>query len=79
MVEWGPVHTKMGETKMQIVERGGGVSNEVKFVLPKIWVQCKGLPSELREYLIIWAVGSILGVTKMVDMKFTRRYDIARL
>lgn len=24
MVEWGPVHTKMGETKMQIVERGGG-------------------------------------------------------
>jgi hypothetical protein len=28
-----------------------------------------GLPGELREYLTIWAIGSILGVTKDVDMK----------
>lgn len=77
MVEWGKVHTKVGEVKMEIAERG--VGNEVKYVIPKVWVQCKGLPSELREYLIIWAVGSILGITKAVDMLFTRRYDIAHL
>lgn len=51
----------------------------MKYVIPKVWVQCKGLPSELREYLIICAVGSILGITKAVDMLFTRRYEIARL
>lgn len=77
MVEWGKVHTKVGEAQMEIIERG--VGNEVKYVIPKVWVQCKGLPSELREYLIIWAVGSILGITKAVDMLFTRRYEIARL
>ena len=77
MVEWGTVHTKVSDAEMKIIERG--VGNEVKYVLPKVWVQCKGLPSELREFLIIWAVGSILGITKMVDMNFTRRYGIARL
>lgn len=77
MVEWGKVHTKVGEAQMEIIERG--VGNEVKYVIPKVWVQCKGLPSGLREYLIIWAVGSILGITKAVDMLFTRRYEIARL
>ncbi|EEE68657.1 hypothetical protein OsJ_27249 [Oryza sativa Japonica Group] len=58
MVEWGTIHTKVGDAEMKIIERG--VGNEVKYVLPK-------------------AVGSILGITKMVDMNFTRRYDIARL
>lgn len=77
MVEWGKVHTKVGEVEMEIIETG--VGNEVKYVIPKVWVQCKGLPSKLREYLIIWAVGSILGITKAVDMLFTRRYEIARL
>jgi hypothetical protein len=31
------------------------------------------------EFLLIWAVGSILGVTKAVDMKFTNQYGICRL
>jgi hypothetical protein len=38
-----------------------------------------GLPGELRDYLTIWAIGTILGVTKDVDMKFTREYERARL
>jgi hypothetical protein len=29
--------------------------------------------------LVIWAVGSILGVTKDVDIVFTRRFDISRV
>lgn len=35
MVEWGAVHTKVGEAKMRIVER---VGNEVNYVIPKVWV-----------------------------------------
>lgn len=38
-----------------------------------------GLTKELREYLIIWAVGFILGVTEIVDMKLTKRYEVAHL
>ncbi|EEE53217.1 hypothetical protein OsJ_36111 [Oryza sativa Japonica Group] len=34
MVEWGKVHTKVGEAEMEIVERG--VGNEVKYVMPKV-------------------------------------------
>jgi hypothetical protein len=37
-----------------------------------------GLLGELREYLTIWAIGTIIGVTKYVDMKFTRDFDRAR-
>lgn len=37
MVEWGAVHTKVGEAKMRIVER---VGNEVNYVIPKVWVHC---------------------------------------
>ncbi|XP_035823077.1 uncharacterized protein [Zea mays] len=33
----------------------------------------------MMEFLLIWAVGSILGVTKAVDMKFTNQYGICRL
>jgi hypothetical protein len=63
--------------KLQIKERM--VDNEVKYVLPKVWVQFTGLPPHLHDYLVIWAVGSILGVTKDVDMVFTRRFDISRI
>jgi hypothetical protein len=37
-----------------------------------------GLPGELQEYLTIWAIGTILCVTKDVDMKFTRDFDRAQ-
>jgi hypothetical protein len=55
------------------------VDNNVWFVLPKMWIQFTGLSSHLQDYLIIWVVGAILGVTKDVDMVFTRRFDICRL
>jgi hypothetical protein len=29
-------------------------------------------------FSIVWAVGSILGVTRKVDMKFTKEHNIAR-
>ncbi|CAO2152047.1 unnamed protein product [Urochloa humidicola] len=50
-----------------------------RYELPKTWIQFSGLPKELREFEVLWAVGSILGITKDVDMVFTRRYDISRI
>jgi hypothetical protein len=70
MVEWRVVHTKFQNAKIKIEERM--VDNDVKFVLPRVWIQFTGLPEHLRDYLIIWAVRSILGVTKDVDIAFTR-------
>jgi hypothetical protein len=72
----GTVHTKFG-AKMQVKEEGSG--EEIKYVMPKVWVQFTGLPKELREYLVIWVVGSMLGISKEVDMVFTRKFDRARL
>jgi hypothetical protein len=60
-----------------IEEFGGGIS--VKQVMRKVWVQMSRLPSELRDYLTIWAIGTILGVTKDVDMNFTRKYNRPRM
>jgi hypothetical protein len=55
------------------------VRNRGKYAMPKIWVQFTGLPEELRDFLVIWAMGSILGITKDVDMPFTRVHEIARM
>jgi hypothetical protein len=77
MVEWGVVQSKFNKSKFQIEERM--VDMEVKYILPKVWVQFTGLLLHLKGYLIIWAVGSILGVTKEVDMVFTRCFDISRM
>jgi hypothetical protein len=77
MVEWNTVQTKDMMAKM-IIEEGNGGSH-FKQELHRVWVQMMGLPGELWEYLTIWAIGTILGVTKDVDMKFTREYERARL
>jgi hypothetical protein len=77
MVEWGVAHTKFEEAKIKIEERM--VDSEVKFVLPKVWIQFTGLPPHLQDYLILWAMGSIMGVTKDVDMEFTRQHGISRV
>jgi hypothetical protein len=60
------------------IEELGGGSN-VKQAIRKVWVQMTRLSSELRDFLNIWIVGTILGVTKDVDMIFTRQYNRARM
>jgi hypothetical protein len=77
MAEWGVVYTKFQDAKIKIEERM--VDSEVKFVLPKVWIQFMGLPPHLWDYLILWAVGSIMGVTKDVDMEFTRQHSISQV
>ncbi|KAJ1281684.1 hypothetical protein BS78_04G324700 [Paspalum vaginatum] len=57
-----------------------GSHDEVKFQLPEVWVQVGGIPNQLRKhYLILWAVGTLIGATQMVDMVFTRSGDLARI
>jgi hypothetical protein len=45
----------------------------------RVWVQVTKLLGEPRDFLTIWAIGSILRVTKDVDMLFTSRFNRARL
>lgn len=77
MVLWGPVKTKCTKAKMVIEE--WSKSEEDKYGIPKVWVQFRGLSEGLREHPIIWAVGSILGVTCGVDMAFTTPASMAEL
>jgi hypothetical protein len=64
------VHTNDKKTTMIIEELEGG--GNAKQVMRNVWVQMSKLSSELRDFLTIWAMGTILGVTKDVDMVFTR-------
>jgi hypothetical protein len=77
MIEWGLVHTKDRKAMMIIEELGGG--SNVKQVMRKVYVQMTRLPSELRDFLTIWAVGTILGITKDVDMNFTHQFSRPRM
>jgi hypothetical protein len=52
---------------------------EAGFLLPKVWVRIGGLRKELREFLELWAIGSLLGSTQMVDMETTRKNDFGRV
>jgi hypothetical protein len=77
MVEWGVAQSKFQNAKLKIEEKM--IYNKAVKVLPKVWVQFNGLPKVLCDFLIIWVVGSILGITKDVDMVFTRKHEICRL
>jgi hypothetical protein len=57
-----------------------GTDNEVyKREIDKVWVQFRGLPREFKEFPIIWAVGTILGVPRAMDTVFTKKTSRARL
>jgi hypothetical protein len=51
-----------------------------KFKLDEVWVRVSGCPYKLRcDYLALFAVGSLIGITKEVDMEFTRRHGVVRM
>jgi hypothetical protein len=77
MIECGMVQTKDRKVKM-VIEKCGGASS-IKQSIRKVWVQMTKLPSEFKDFLTIWAVGTILCVTKDIDMAFTRQHNRARL
>jgi hypothetical protein len=76
MIEWGVVQTKFKAT-LKIEEKVLPI--EVKSSLVKMWVQFTGIPEEMMQFLLIWVVGLILGVTKAVDMRLTNKYEICYL
>ena len=77
MVNWGPMDAKAVKGKIRFEK---GTENEVyKYEIDKVWVQFRGLPKEFREFPIIWAVGTILGVPRAVDTIFTLNTGRARM
>jgi hypothetical protein len=47
--------------------------------LQKIWVHVYGVPYEIRSFLPLWAIGSILGATQRVDMRSMKKTGVVRL
>ena len=46
--------------------------------LPVVWMGVLNLPTILREYLVLWALGTLFGVTQDVDMVTTRASSFGR-
>jgi hypothetical protein len=68
MVNWGDMNTKSVKGKIRFEK---GIEDDVyKYEIDKVWVQFRGLPEEFREFPIIWAIGSILGVPRAVFFFF---------
>ncbi|KAM0872478.1 hypothetical protein ACQ4PT_038690 [Festuca glaucescens] len=56
-------------------------SHELKsWKMREVWVRIRGCPKELRDdYLALFAVGTLIGKTKEVDMAFTREHEVVRM
>jgi hypothetical protein len=51
-----------------------------KYKLEEAWVRVSGCPYKLRcDYLGLFAVGSLIGKAKEIDMEFTREHHIVRM
>jgi hypothetical protein len=47
--------------------------------LPRVWIQIHRLPTKLREFSVLWALGSMLGATQSVDMVTSLRKNYSRV
>lgn len=63
-------------TRMQFEEWH---EEEEGFLLPKVWIRVTGIRKKLREFLNLWAIGSMLGSTQTVDMETTRKNNFGRV
>jgi hypothetical protein len=77
VVNWGAYEHKNSRRKIQFEKNKE--EDVYKYEIEKVWVQFKGLPKEFREFPIIWAIASILGVPRSVDTKFTKAFGRSRL
>ncbi|KAM0836875.1 hypothetical protein ACQ4PT_062008 [Festuca glaucescens] len=47
--------------------------------LEEVWVLISGVPDGmLRNYLMLWGLGGLIGKTKEIDMAYTRRHGVVR-
>jgi hypothetical protein len=47
--------------------------------LQRVWIRIFRLPHKLREFSVLWALGSMLGATQVVDMITSLKKDYARV
>jgi hypothetical protein len=47
--------------------------------LPRVWIRIFRLPKKLREFSVLWALGSVLGATQSVDMVTSLRRNYSRV
>jgi hypothetical protein len=47
--------------------------------LQRAWIRIFRLPQKLREFSVLWALGSMLGTTQSVDMISSLRIDYGRV
>ncbi|CAO2146350.1 unnamed protein product [Urochloa humidicola] len=52
---------------------------EEGYLLPKVWIRVTGIRRKLREFLNLWAIGTLLGSTQTVDMETTRKNKFGRI
>jgi hypothetical protein len=77
VVNWGVMDTKLVKGKIKFEKF---IEKDVhSYEIDKVWVQFTGLPKEHKVFPIIWAIASILGVPKTVDMNFLKKNGRARL
>ena len=77
IVAFKTVTTKNKEGVLEFDEWNHEIKPKRK--LDKVWVQVYGVPHEIRSYLSLWAMGSILVATQKVDMKYLRKSGVVRL
>lgn len=77
MVAIGSVTRKGKEGVMEFEEWNHEIKPKHK--LEKVWVHVYGVPYEIRSFLPLWAVGTVLGATLRVDMKYMRKSGVVRL
>lgn len=71
------VHSADGNSIMFIQELDQKI--EPVHHLQKAWVNIYGVPFEIRSFLPLWAVGTIIGATQKVDLRYTKRMGVVRL
>ncbi|KAM0880980.1 hypothetical protein ACQ4PT_033215 [Festuca glaucescens] len=50
------------------------------YMLPEVWLRVRGIPADVRtDFLSLWAVGTLFGKTKEVDMVHTRKNKELRM
>lgn len=77
MVATKLIHTVGGEGIMIIEEWNHVIAPSRQ--LEKVWVNVYGVPNELRHFLPLWTIGTIIGSTLKVDMKYTKKIDVCRI
>ena len=77
MAAIGDVHVKEPKVVLNFTE--WNLKPAPKYQLQKVWVQVLGVPFEVRDFLSLCAIGSIIGLALRVDMEKVRKNDLVRM